>query len=475
MTQSSDRPHLAIIGAGPAGLGAAIAAREADLRVTVIDDQVEPGGQIWRGASRAPLSHAQRLGSEYMLGRERVQQFMSCGADYMPQHTLWHFEFDGEKPVLQCAGPNGARTIRPDIVLIATGALERPVPVPGWTLPGVMTAGGLQILLKSAQLTADRAVLAGAGPLLWLLASQMVAVGTPPLAVVETSPVSNYLGAALRLPYALKNPGLIFKGLGLIAKVRRAGVPLYFSASNLRIDGDARVRALTFDNWAGRRRLVEAETVGLHGGVIPNQQLSRLLRLTHDWNEAQHAFVPRRKKDLSVGDRVYLAGDGSRIGGAEVAWLEGQLIGNAIAGRDVSKFRQAIKREDAPRAFVDRLYKLPPSLRQPSDETVICRCEGITAGRIRQAARDGATGPNQVKFTIRAGMGPCQGRVCGAAISEIIAMTRNKNMSEAGYFRIRPPLKPVPMSVIAASGIANAMPMADQLDDETSDRTERMV
>lgn len=467
MNFSCSKPHLAIVGAGPAGLGAALAARAADLNVTVIDDQLEPGGQIWRAAGSAMLTHAQLMGSEYLDGRDRVQQFLASGANYLPQHVLWHIETDNDRLVLHCAGPDGSRTILPDNLLLATGALERPIPVPGWTLPGVMTAGGLQILLKSAQLSSDKAVLAGAGPLLWLLAAQMIAAGTPPLAVVECVGPSDYISASLRMPSALRNAAPLRKGLGLIAKVCQAGVPMYFGVRNLRVEGDVEARALRFADWRGKERRIEAEIVGLHGGVVPNQQASRLLRLPHSWSDAQHAFLPNRDDDLRVREGLYIAGDGARIGGAEVAWLEGQMVGKLIAGKDVTATRRAISRANAVRPFLDRLYKPAEQLRRPADQTVLCRCEAVTAGQIRQAVRDGAPGPNQVKFMLRAGMGPCQGRVCGLAVSEVVADSLGQDMRQAGYFRIRPPLKPVPLGVIAAE------PDGDHAGDKGAGRSTR--
>lgn len=450
MTLSYIKPQLAIVGAGPAGLGAALAARAAGLSVTVIDDQLEPGGQIWRAAGSALPIHADLMGPEYVLGRDRVQQFLASGANYLPQHVLWHIETEDDGPVLHCAGPEGTRTIFPEKLLLATGAVERPVPVPGWTLPGVMTAGGLQILLKSAQLSSDKAVLAGAGPLLWLLAAQMIAAGTPPLAVVECVGPSDYFAASWHMPSALRHAGPITKGLGLIAKVRQAGVPMYLSAKNLRVEGDVEARALCFADWRGKERRIEAEIVGLHGGVVPNQQASRLLRLPHSWNAAQHAFQPDRDADLRVQGGLYIAGDGARIGGAEVAWLEGQMVGQLISGKDVTDIRRAISHANAVRPFLDRLYKPAKHLRTPTDQTILCRCEAVTAGQIRQAARDGAPGPNQVKFMLRAGMGPCQGRVCGLAVSEVIADSRGQDIRQTGYFRIRPPLKPISLGMIAA-------------------------
>lgn len=444
-------PHLAIVGAGPAGLGAAIGARRAGLRVTLIDDQLEPGGQIWRSAGSTPIDHARSLGAEYMAGRERIGEFLSSGAEYLAQHTLWQIEYEADRPVLYCAGPGGSRVLRPDHALLATGAVERPTPVPGWTSPGVMTAGGLQILLKSARLCPDRAVLAGAGPLLWLLAAQMIEAGTPPLALVETVSASSYLAAVRFLPKALRQPAPLKKGIGLIARVVSAGVPVYRGARDLRVHGDGHVQALSFKTWSGAEKRIEAETIGLHHGVVPNQQASRLLRLPHEWVATQHAFVPKRDHDMMAAPRLFLAGDGAGIGGADVAWLEGQIVAGIVSGRDVGEHRRSLALSKAARPFIDRLYLPAHHIRHPADDTIVCRCESVTAGQIRQAVRDSATGPNQVKFMLRPGMGPCQGRVCGLAVSETVAQCQGKDMKDAGYFRIRPPLKPIGLSIIATA------------------------
>lgn len=451
MSVSTQEPDIAIIGAGPAGLGAAITARASNLRVTVIDDQMEPGGQIWRAAGSSSHAHATLMGAEYLSGRERIQEFLACGAEYLAQHTLWQIEYEGDQPIVYCASATGSKVLKPGVLILATGAVERPVPVPGWTLPGVMTGGGLQILLKTARLCSDKAILAGAGPLLWLIASQMVAAGCPPIAVVECVSLKDYFAAARHLPSTLRNTSPLRKGLGLIAKVQRAGVPIYLGAKNLSIEGDTKVRALCFRDLLGREKRINAEVVGLHCGIVPNQQASRLLRLAHNWSDAQHAFSPYRDDNLLASDRLYIAGDGARIGGAEVAWLEGQLAGSIIAGKNTAKLRQSLVFAETSRPFIDRLYKPAKHLCQPTDETILCKCEAVTAGRVRQAVRDGAMGPNQVKFMLRPGMGPCQGRVCGLAVSEVVAECLGRNMQQTGYFRIRPPLKPVSLGLIAGA------------------------
>ena len=460
MTVETLTPDLAIIGAGPAGLGAAIAARRCGLSVVLVDDQIEPGGQIWRVAGSAPLEHAKSLGPEYLEGRKNVAEFLSSGAIYLSEHIVWQIENDDDQPVVYCSGPQGGKTVRPKSLLIATGAVERPFPIPGWTLPGVMTGGGLQVLLKSSRLSPQGAVLAGSGPLLWLLAAQLVAVGAPPKAVVEGVPFSNYLASVRHLPSAIINPTPLRKGLGLISKVHLAGVPIYRNARKFKVIGDTQVRGLSFKTMLGRRKTIETDIVGLHCGVVPNPQITRLLRSGHAWNSWQHAFHPIRDADFQITPNILVAGDGARIGGAEVAWLEGQIIGLELGGKDSSEPRKKIRRAELPRAFIDRLYFPDRHMRVPDDATVICRCEGVKAGQVKQVAKDGAMGPNQVKFMLRTGMGPCQGRICGLALSELVAETRQQTMDETGYFRIRPPLKPIPIGALAT---------ATRIEDEAAD------
>lgn len=450
MTSKMSCPDVLVIGAGPAGLSAAMAVAHAGLSVIVVDDQIEPGGQIWRSANTTQSEHANLLGPEYQEGQKRVREFLDTDIDYRAQTTVWQIEHNGEAPVVYCSGPEGGSVLQPKNLVIANGAVERPMPIPGWTKPGVMTGGGMQILLKSAQICPQDTVLAGGGPLLWLMATQLVKAGAVPRAIVECVSMKDYLAASPHIFSALKAPAPLIKGLKLIAQVRKAGVPVYRFARNLRVEGDTRATGLTFENAIGQKKRIETDTIGLHFGVVPNPQISRLMRFEHKWDRGQHAFHPKRLDNLQVAERTYMAGDGVRIGGADVAWLEGKKIGLLIAGKDTHAIDRDLNKAEACRPFIDRLYQPPKHLLKPTDDTVICRCEGVNAGRIRQAVRDGAMGPNQVKFMLRPGMGPCQGRVCGLAVSEIVADEMCGSMDDAGYFRIRPPLKPVPLSVIAA-------------------------
>ena len=450
---------LTIIGAGPAGMSAAIAARQVGLRVLVVDEQPQPGGQIFRAIGRADASRLHVLGHDYAKGAELVSAFQGCGAEYLPGALLWNVEREGAGPLLlDVSTSSGSRRIPAANLLVATGAVERPVPVPGWTLPGVTTAGALQIMLKAHGSVAEGAVLAGAGPLLLLLAQQMVAAGAPPRAVVEIGP-ANRLGRALpHLAGPLRGWRYLAKGAKLLATIRRAGVPIHKGAGGFEILGEAAARGVRFTS-GGKVVEIATEHVALHMGVVPNQQLTRMLRCEHDWHPSQQAFVPRIEATCATTEPgVYVAGDGGGIGGAAAAALQGRFVALTIAlhaGRDVpaselAALRAALARDRAVRPFLEALYAPAEEVLAPADTTVICRCEEVTAGTIRASLKDGAPGPNQLKAFLRCGMGPCQGRTCGPAVSALVARARGISEGEAGYFRIRPPLKPLPLSELAA-------------------------
>ena len=344
-------------------------------------------------------------------------------------------------------------------LVVATGATERATPLPGWTLPGVMTAGAVQILLKVHGIVEEDVVFVGSGPLLWLIASQMVAAGTPPRAVVETVPRSRQLTAARHLAGALRAGPYLTKGAAMLRAVKRAGVPVHRGARDIRIEGEAAAEAVSFVA-RGRRQRIETAHVALHQGVVPNQQITRLLGCDHRWEESQRCFVPVLDEHLeSTVAGVFVAGDGSGIAGATSAALRGRLAAMRIAERATgtaspqrADVHAAIAQDGRVRPFLEALYAPSEDILAPDDATIVCRCEEITAGQVREAARLGASGPNQVKSFLRAGMGPCQGRMCGLAVTEIIAAERGTSPAVVDYYRIRPPLKPLPLSELADMG-----------------------
>jgi len=456
---SADIVDLLIVGAGPAGLAAAIEARACGLSVTLLDEQAAPGGQIYRGVDAASAKSKAVLGEDYAAGAALTRAFAASGAEHVAGAAVWNVGRDLQVSYL-LQGGNQSRQARH--ILLASGAMERPFPVPGWTLPGVMGAGAAQILFKSAgALPTDPVVLAGCGPLLYLLASQYLAAGVQLKAVVHTTTSSDYLGAARHLPGALRGWRDLRKGVRMLRHLRSEGVPVYAGASDFAIEGKERAEAIRFTH-RGQACRIESSLVLLHQGVVPNTQFSWALRAPHRWDEAQLCWVPETDGYGQIEDSgIYLAGDCRGIVGAKASASQGRLAALAIA----AKLRPAAggklhQREDIVRAelreqvrirpFLDALYRPSDSHRMPKDDAVlVCRCEEVTAGQIRKYAELGCQGPNQAKAFGRCGMGPCQGRMCGLTVTELLAQARDVSPADVGYYRIRPPIKPVTLGELA--------------------------
>jgi NADPH-dependent 2,4-dienoyl-CoA reductase/sulfur reductase-like enzyme len=445
--------ELAVIGAGPAGMAAAVLAAELGVETVLIDENPSPGGQIYRGIDRTRQNSP--LGADYLAGRPLMTALEASSVNYRPGTTLWYLDPDGTL-YLESGGRTEILAVRR--VVLATGAIERPVPIPGWTLPGVMTAGAAQILLKSADLVPEGpAVLAGQGPLLYLLATQLAAAGAPPIAILETTAFENWVEAARQAGDLWAGRRMLFKGLRLIWAVKRAGIPVRRRVRGLRAVGPRRLERVA---WEGGELAVDH--LFLHEGVIPNVQVSLALQLRHEWDKAQLCWRPAVDPWGQTNlQNIAVAGDGADIAGAEAAVLSGRLaaldaaaqlgrIGEPERDQRSAPIRAALDRERALRPFLDRLYRPARSVLVPEkDDVIACRCEEVSAGRIRRAARLGAQGPNQLKAFTRCGMGPCQGRICGPIVAGLIADARGRPIEEIGTFRPRAPYKPITVGSLA--------------------------
>ncbi|MGJ4942588.1 NAD(P)/FAD-dependent oxidoreductase [Bradyrhizobium sp. HKCCYLS1011] len=455
-------PHtdLLIVGAGPAGMAAAVTACSHGLSVRVVDDQPAPGGQIWRAIETvASTPRLARLGQAYRAGADRARAFRSCGAVYEPQSELWQIE-PGFRAFLTRDGQ--ARSVTADAVILATGAQERPVPFPGWTLPGVLTVGAAQILLKTANTVPERPVwIAGCGPLPLLYMTQLLAAGGQIAGFLDTTPRGRTSAALRHLPAGLRRAGELAKGLSWSLALRRAGMPIIRHVTDLRAEGDGRVERLSYRTEDGREGEVTAEVLLVHEGLVPSIHVPLALGCTVEWHPAQHCYVPLLDGWGETSQaNLFVAGDGAGIGGAEAAEPRGRLAALRVAARlgkldDVraeraaKTERAALARALALRPFLDTLYAPRAQVSAPADETLVCRCEEVTAGALRARAVEGRPGPNQLKAFTRAGMGPCQGRQCGYTMAHIVAAAQNRKVEEVGFFRIRPPLKPVTLGELA--------------------------
>jgi len=394
---------VAIVGAGPAGMSAAVACARHGLSVTVFDDQEAPGGQIYRGLGRSDSARRDILGADYAEGLALLRAFESCDAEYRPRSEVWDIT-----PALRVRFRHGGRAggIQARQVVLATGAMERPFPIPGWTLPGVMGAGAGQILLKEAGALPDVPfVLAGCGPLLYLLAWQYLRAGAAPAAIVDTSSTRNLIGSWRTLPGAIANWPMLRKGLTMLRAIRQAGIPFYRGASALAAHGAERLEAASFT--CGRKTFrLPARLLLLHQGVVPNTQFSWAMRARHDWSQGQLCWLPRRSAsgELEGVPGVFVAGDGAAIVGARAAALQGERLGLTLAVRAGRLAEQAAGQASRSidrslgrllrlRPFLESLYRPSDEHRIPADDVIVCRCEEIRAGTLRQYVALGCLGP----------------------------------------------------------------------------------
>ncbi len=442
---------IVVIGAGPAGMAAACEARKLGLDVVLLDEQSAAGGQIYRNVHAAPASRLNVLGPDYEAGQRLAADYRSSGTRHLDGAVVWSITSNGE--VEYVADGRAARIVGRRVVL-ASGAMERPFPIPGWTLPGVMGAGAAQILLKgSGALPTGPVVLAGCGPLLYLLAWQYIRAGTAIRALVDTTATSDYLRAAPRIGGALRGWKDLRKGLDLLSALRRHGVKVHPSCSELSIAGEDRAEAIEFTSRGARSR-IPASLILIHQGVVPNTQLSWSVGAEHRWNVEQLCWEPITDDWGRIpGTALLVAGDSRGIVGALASAAQGRLAALA-AGDDLGRVddlpsrsataRKDLRRHTRIRPFLDALYRPKDENRiPPKDDAVVCRCEEVTAGQIRRYVELGCRGPNQTKAFGRCGMGPCQGRLCGLTVTETIAAARNVPPEDVGYYRIRPPIKPV--------------------------------
>ncbi|WP_251134296.1 MULTISPECIES: NAD(P)/FAD-dependent oxidoreductase [Roseobacteraceae] len=437
----------AIVGGGPAGMNAAILLAEAGVRVVIMDRAARAGGQVYRSAADSVLPRPEALGLDYTEGVALITAFESCAATHIAAADVWHI---GEDGTILYSLNGTTRQLQAREILLCPGAIERPMPIPGWTLPGVMTAGAAQVMLKSDAVVAEKAIFAGSGPLLYLIVAQYLRLGVKVAGVIDTTPKANYLAALPGGAAALRSWPMLRKGLNLMREISNSGVPVFKAATNLSVLGQIAATGLAFECNGAQE--IQAETVFLHHGVIPHSNMSRSLGLEHLWNEAQQCWqVKTDSWGQSSIPHIAVAGDGAGIIGADGAQCAGRLAACNILYRlnvfSLNERDQRARKDQskligmAPfRAFIDRLYQPVEELRLPKDpETLVCRCEEQRLKDLRAGYEAGARDPNALKSLTRCGMGPCQGRQCGPIVSSLLARWRQEPEEVVGYYRLRSP------------------------------------
>ena len=459
---------VAIVGAGPAGLRAAEQIVAAGLRPVLIDEAPRIGGQIYRQPPPALQRPPRAL---YGFAAPRAQALFERWAalqpqiDHRPETLVWQIE--GRTLHLLQQGRPG--TLQADALLLATGATDRVLPFPGWTLPGVFTLGAAQVLLKAqAALLGPRVVFAGSGPLLYLVAWQYQQAGGAVQAVLDIAPPAAPRRA---LPALLSRPSLALQGALLLARLRRAGVPVRRGVRLLRAEGDGRVQRLHWQQGA-QVQATDCDAVAFGHGLRSETQLADLAGCAFDWDAIDEAWLPRcDAQGRSSVAGVYLAGDGAAIRGADAAENAGARAGQALLA-DLQRPSPlppppALPSHERWRHAIKALAPLPADwAAQAPDELMVCRCEEITAGELRACVRDaGALELNRLKALTRIGMGRCQGRMCGAAAARLLAQAANVPLAEVGRLRSQPPVKPVPIAALALTAPPAAAVPAEERDD----------
>jgi NADPH-dependent 2,4-dienoyl-CoA reductase/sulfur reductase-like enzyme len=460
---------VAVIGAGPAGLAAAVAAIDADARVALIDAGPRIGGQYWRHRPGDDRRHHHDR-SAFVRLRDAVETAIAAGTlVHLGGVHVWHVERASDGFVVHGVVDGEAREVRARSLVLATGAYDRQVPFPGWTLPGVYTAGAAQALLKGhGVVVGRRVVVSGTGPFLFPVATALADAGATVLGVFEAGRPTTFARHPLAL---LRNVGTMWEAAGYLRTLRAAGVPYRTRTAVVAALGEDEltgVRVATLDEgWhvvPGTEREIECDALAVGYGFTPQPELA--LQLGCDvLADADGSLVTRVDDDqASSVDGVFAAGELTGVGGAALSRAEGEIAGHAAAGRslgrrvdhaDVRGARGLRARRRAFAAILQEAFPVPPGwLEWLAPGTIVCRCEEVTVSRIDTAIEDlGASDPRTVKLLARPGMGPCQGRVCGYATACLVAARtgRATTADDIAGLAARPIAQPVSLGLLAGA------------------------
>jgi len=458
---------IIIIGAGPAGLSAAVAASGYGLDALVLDEQPSLGGQIYRNIERASDPTLAILGPDYGQGLALVKRFRASKAEYLGNAIVWRIDPNGNI-CFSCQGKS--REINAKHILIATGAMERPVPFAGWTLPGIMGAGGVDANFKSSNMVPQGpVVLAGSGPLLLYTAVHLVSFGVVIAAVLDTTPRGNFLPGLPSVLKALRRPDYLLKGLGMMVNLKLAGIRYVRGVTEYKAHGSDCLDYVSFKTSDSSGTL-DAGVLVVHEGIVPRCDLTRQIGIAHLWDPVQRYWYP---KTTMLGrtemKAIHVAGDGAFVHGGVAAQLKGSFAAMDIADSlkalpkqnkngIARRIKQGLYRELAPRLFVDALYRPRPDLYRLPPDTLVCRCEAVTTGDIHQAIAEGCRDPNEIKAMTRCGMGQCQGRMCGIALVEVMTDLLKLEPGDLESLSIRPPVRNISLSELAGLSLLETTP-----------------
>jgi thioredoxin reductase/bacterioferritin-associated ferredoxin len=452
---------IVVIGGGPAGLNAALAAAQAGASVVLLDAYPLPGGQYYRQPPPYLAAHSTRHQRE---GRNLWQKVLVNGVQIISNALVWYANAD--KTVIY-SDSAGSHTLRGRAIILAYGTYERPVAFPGWTLPGVLMAGGAQTLLYQGVLPGKRVLLAGSGPLQLVVANKLLKAGANVVGVLEGS--SRLFRRSWRHLKALWGQWeRLGEGLSSLLGLVFHSVPYRLGWGIVEARGNEQVESAIIarydENWRpipGTEKEVVCDTICMGYGFVPFTTLGKLIGIKHTWDDGWNFEVPERNDQTMETNLsgIFVVGDGAGVGGARLSMFEGQVAGmnaalqlgygSAIGEVALQNIASKIRRErDFQRMYADLFTPGCGLFELAKDDTPICRCEGVTKRQLQDALDMGATSISEIKAMTRAGMGECQGRMCGLHLNRLIAQRINKAPIEVGLNTARPPIYPLPIKAL---------------------------
>jgi NADPH-dependent 2,4-dienoyl-CoA reductase/sulfur reductase-like enzyme/bacterioferritin-associated ferredoxin len=461
--------ELAVIGVGPAGMAAAVAAAQAGVKVSLMDEAQHPGGQFLKGFSslRAANHISKSKRRAVRLLDDLKEQIRGASVDLLPGTLVW--DIDGRR--LSLHGPDGYQVLHAKTIVVASGGREFTLPFPGWTLPGVITLGAAQILVKEhAVLPGKRILLCGSGPLMFAVAHELSQRGAKPIALLQATHLAEWLRMA-RLVWG--NGERLSEGWTYLRSCFRSKTPILFGRTVTQALGNGRLEAVVVSYLdrqghpiAQNAQTIEVDCLCLGFGFVPNIKLTQLAGCLHHYDATLGGWAPIiDDKMRTTSPWVFAAGEVSGIGGASAAMIEGRIAGLAAAKQlgyleetELCRSLVDLRRSLRPvKRFTGMLNVLsyPPAALDAivSDDTIICRCEDITAGQVRAAVEQGVYYLDALKTSTHVGQGSCQGRICGPIIARLMANLSNQSPAEFSPFSPRPPIKPIPLgSLVDAEG-----------------------
>lgn len=458
--------QLAIVGGGPAALSAAIQAAKLGVSSIVLDENPQLGGQIYRQpASAFKAGKEKELGRHYRDGKQMLREILdfSDKIEVSNDSLVWGYFGERELAVFH---NDRSELLKAQQVLIATGAYDRPVPFPGWTLPGVFTAGCIQIMIKSQRVVpGTKFLLAGSGPLQLAVADQLLKAGVQIVAVIEATSI----GRMLRyLPNLLSQPSRIFEGFKYLAELKLHNVPYLQSHTIVNASGSEKVEhaviAKIDKEWnpvRGTEQTLDVDSICLGYGLVPNTDLTRLCGCDHEYSESLGGWMPEYDDHMETSvSGIFVAGDGCGVMGVNSAIEQGRLAGvyaarnlgltdNATAERLAEPIHKKLQNLRKFATALGELYSLKAGIfGLPVDDTLVCRCEEVSLDAIRSAIESGADNIDDIKRRTRAGMGYCQGRMCVPSIMAIAKRDMGSKPEHISFMKARSPVKPISISAL---------------------------